>query len=403
MSRANASVPAPLALLQGFLRNESAPGVLLFVAATAALLVANSPLASAYREFLELPIVVKTGSFTIAKPLLLWVNDGLMAIFFLLVGLELKREIIEGELSSLHRAVLPVACAIAGIAAPAAIYAAVNWGDEVALRGWAIPAATDIAFAMGVLGLLGPRIPRGLKVFLLSVAIVDDLGAILIIALFYSAAPPPLTLVVTGAALALLIVLNRCGVTLLSPYLLTGVVLWAAVLKSGVHATLAGALLAMTIPSRGSSGGGEAPSQGLERELHAPVSFAILPLFAFANAGVSFAGMQFSDLAHGIPLGITAGLFLGKQLGVMLSTLLLVALGIARLPTGATWRSFYGVAILTGIGFTMSLFIGSLAFKEEQLVTLPVDERVGVLLGSALAAVAGYLVVRVSLPRSDSG
>ncbi|MBE0621461.1 MAG: Na+/H+ antiporter NhaA [Burkholderiales bacterium] len=390
---------AVAAAVQRLFRTESAPGVLLFVAALLAMLVANSPMAGAHQAFLDIPIVVKIGAFEIAKPLLLWVNDGFMAVFFFLVGLELKREVLQGELSTVRQAFLPVAAAIGGIAGPAAIYAVLNAGDPVAARGWAIPAATDIAFALGVLALLGDRVPRGLKIFLLSVAIVDDVGAILIIALFYSSAPPPITLAIAGAALGVLIMLNRSGVTRISPYLLVGLVLWAAVLKSGVHATLAGVLLALTIPLRTRGKEGEAPALQLERDLHPPVVFGILPLFAFANAGVSFDNMQFADLAHSVPLGITAGLFLGKQIGVMLVVIPLVAMGLARLPSGANWASFYGVALITGIGFTMSLFIGSLAFKEEFAAQLPVDERVGILLGSALSAVAGYLVLRYSLHR----
>jgi len=383
------------AATQRMVHAESVPGVLLFVAAVLAMLVANSPMAGAHQAFLDIPIVVKIGAFEIAKPLLLWVNDGLMAVFFFLVGLELKREVLQGELSTIRQAFLPVAAAIGGIAGPAAIYAIMNSGDPVAARGWAIPAATDIAFALGVLALLGDRVPRGLKIFLLSVAIVDDIGAILIIALFYSSAPPPVTLAIAGAALGVLVMLNRSGVTRIAPYLLVGLVLWAAVLKSGVHATLAGVLLALTIPLRG--GGGEGPALRLERDLHVPVAFGVLPLFAFANASVSFDNMQFADLAHSVPLGITAGLFFGKQIGVMLVVFALVSMGLARLPSGANWASFYGVALITGIGFTMSLFVGGLAFKEEFAAQLPVDERVGILLGSALSAVGGYLVLRYSL------
>ena len=388
--------------LRRFLHAESAPGVLLFAAALAAMAVANSPLAGAYRSFLELPIEVRIGDFEIAKPLLLWVNDGLMAVFFFLVGLELKRELLEGELSSPRQAFLPVAAALGGIAGPALIYAALNAGDPVALRGWAIPAATDIAFALGVVALLGERVPRGLKVFLLSVAIVDDLGAILIIAFFYSSTPPPITLAIAGAALAVLAAMNLAGVRRVSPYLLVGVVLWAAVLKSGVHATIAGVLLALVIPLRTRKAGDAAPARELERDLHPPIAFGVLPLFAFANAGVDFGGMQISDLGHGITLGTAAGLFLGKQLGVLLVTALLVVAGLARLPTGTSPAAFYGVAVLTGIGFTMSLFIGSLAFKDEFAANLPVDERVGILLGSGFSALAGYVILRFALRRREA-
>jgi NhaA family Na+:H+ antiporter len=394
------SEPALFTALRRWLHAESAPGILLFLAAVAAMAIANSPLANAYRAFLDIPIVVQVAQLVIAKPLLLWINDGLMAVFFFFVGLELKRELIEGELSSMRQAFLPVAAAIGGIAGPALIYAAMNAGDPVALRGWAIPSATDIAFALGVLALLGERVPRGLKIFLLTVAIVDDIGAILIIALFYSSAPPPITIAIAAAALGLLVVFNRSGITRLSPYLLVGLVLWVAVLKSGVHATLAGVLLALTIPLRTPGPPEASPARKLEADLHGPVSFGVLPLFAFANAGVALGGMQLADLAHPIPLGITAGLFLGKQVGVMLVSVPLVLAGLARLPSGTGWPAFYGAAIVTGIGFTMSLFIGSLAFKEEFAANLPVDERIGILLGSALSAIAGYLVLRFAPRRS---
>jgi NhaA family Na+:H+ antiporter len=392
--------PAVFTVLRRWLHAETAPGILLFLAAVAAMAIANSPLAGFYRAFLNVPIVLQVADLVIAKPLLLWINDGLMAVFFFVVGLELKRELVEGELSSLRQAFLPVAAAIGGIAGPALIYAAMNAGDPVALRGWAIPSATDIAFALGVLALLGERVPRGLKIFLLTVAIVDDIGAILIIALFYSSAPALLTVAIAAAALGLLIVFNRTGVRRLSPYLLVGLVLWVAVLKSGVHATLAGVLLALTIPLRVPGPPEASPARNLEADLHGPIAFGVLPLFAFANAGVAFDAMQLTDLAHPIPLGITAGLFFGKQIGVMLVSVTLVLSGLARLPSGTGWTAFYGAAVVTGIGFTMSLFIGSLAFKEEYAANLPVDERIGILLGSALSAIAGYLILRFALRRS---
>lgn len=400
MTAPSASESPILAALRRFLHADAAPGVLLIIAALAALAVANSALDATYDAFLNIPIVIQFGGFVIAKPLLLWVNDGLMAVFFFHVGLELKRELLEGELRSARQALLPVAAAIGGIAGPALVYAAINAGNPVAMHGWAIPAATDIAFALGVVALLGDRVPRGLKIFLLSVAIVDDIGAILIIALFYSAAPAPITIAIAAAALGLLVVFNLSGVTRISPYLLVGVVLWAAVLKSGVHATLAGVLLALTIPLRVGGAPEGAPARRLETDLHAPIMFGILPLFAFANAGISFEGMQVADVAHPIPLGISAGLFLGKQFGVMLFAAPLVLFGLARLPAGTTWAAFYGVAIITGIGFTMSLFIDSLAFKEEFVAQLPVDERIGILIGSALSGVVGYLVLRWAL-RAD--
>lgn len=391
------SLNGHFARVRDFLSGEAAPGVLLFIAAVAAMLIANSALAPYYHSFFATQISLHIDAFYIDKPLLLWVNDGLMALFFFLVGLELKRELIEGELSDLRQALLPIAAAIGGIVVPALIYAALNAGDGAALRGWAIPAATDIAFALGVLALLGDRVPRGLKLFLLTVAIVDDIGAIIIIALFYSATPSAMSLLVSGAALLTLIVFNVAGVRRISAYLLVGLVLWAAVLKSGVHATIAGVLLAMTVPLR--TGDRPSPARQLEGDLHGPVQFAILPLFALANAGVSFQGMSWADLGHPVTLGIAAGLFLGKQAGIMLCSGLLIAAGVARLPQGANWFSFYAVTVLCGIGFTMSLFIGSLAFAVGAADTLAVDERVGILLGSALSAIAGYGLLRFALRR----
>lgn len=361
-----------------------------------AMAIANSPWAAHYHGFFATPISVRIDEFIIDKPLLLWVNDGLMAMFFFLVGLELKRELLEGELSDPRQALLPTAAAIGGIVAPALVYSAFNAGNEVAMRGWAIPAATDIAFALGVLALLGNRVPRGLKVFLLTVAIVDDIGAILIIAVFYSTTPSALSLVVSGAALVVLIALNRAGVYRVAPYLLVGLVLWAAVLKSGVHATIAGVLLAMTIPLR--TGAAPSPSRQLEADLHVPVQFVTLPLFALANAGVSFQGMSWADLGESVTLGTAMGLFVGKQAGIMAVSAILIFSGLARLPQGASWSSFYAVSVLCGIGFTMSLFIGSLAFEGELSGLLPVDERVGILLGSALSAVIGYLALARALP-----
>lgn len=388
------------ARVRDFLSGEAAPGVLLLMAAVAAMAVANSTLAPYYHSFFATPISLRIDAFYIDKPLLLWVNDGLMALFFFLVGLELKRELIEGELSDRRQALLPVAAAIGGIAAPALIYATFNAGNETALRGWAIPAATDIAFALGVLALLGDRVPRGLKLFLLTVAIVDDIGAIIIIALFYSTVPSALSLMVSAGALLVLIVLNFAGVRRISAYLLVGLVLWAAVLKSGVHATIAGVLLAMTIPLR--SGDAPSPARQLEGDLHGPVQFAILPLFALANAGVSFQGMSWADLGHPVTLGIAAGLFLGKQIGIMLCSGVLIATGVARLPPGVGWLGFYGASVLCGVGFTMSLFIGSLAFVDDAAQMMAVDERVGILLGSAMSAVAGLALLRLALRRNGS-
>ena len=374
--------------IREFLRLEAAGGVLLAAAALLAMLLANSPLAGAYAGFLDIPVEVRVGALEIAKPLLLWINDGLMAVFFFLVGLELKREALEGELSTPSQVVLPALAAAGGMAVPGAIYAAFNWGDPVTIEGWAIPTATDIAFALGVLSLLGERVPVGLKVFLLTLAILDDLGAIVIIAIFYTTNLSPLSLAVASAALAVLVAFNRMGVTRLAPYLLVGLVLWVSVLKSGVHATLAGVALALIIP-RNATG-------NLEHDLHPTVAYAILPLFAFANAGVSLAGLTPDVLLAPVPLGIAAGLVAGKAVGVFMVSFLAVSLGLARLPTGASWGALFGVSLLCGIGFTMSLFIGGLAF-ESSGVQYMAQMRLGIIAGSLVAGTAGYLVLRHAL------
>ncbi len=380
----------PAAFVREFLRIEAAGGILLCIAGVLALAWANSAAGGLYLNLLETPLAVQLGPVGIAKPLLLWINDGLMAIFFLLVGLEIKREIIDGELSSPSKAALPAIAAIGGMAAPAAVYVALNWGDSATLRGWAIPAATDIAFAVGVLSLLGRRVPSCLKVFLLALAILDDLGAIVIIAFFYTENLSVGSLMLAAGGLIGLVALNRAGVRRIAPYVLLGVVVWVCVLKSGVHATLAGVALAFAIPLR--TGEEPSPLHRLERMLHPWVTYGILPLFAFANAGVSLIEVAPADLFQPVPLGIALGLFLGKQVGVMGATLAAVRLGWASLPAGATWSQFYGVALLTGIGFTMSLFIGTLAFPDPAYGA-PV--RIGVLGGSLLSAAAGYLLLRM--------
>ncbi|OGA42134.1 MAG: Na(+)/H(+) antiporter NhaA [Betaproteobacteria bacterium RIFCSPLOWO2_12_FULL_68_19] len=378
----------PLAAIREFLALEAAGGVLLAGAALAAMACANSPLERWYAAFLETPLEVRAGAFEIAKPLLLWINDGLMAVFFFLVGLELKREAQEGELSRPSQVALPAVAAAGGMAAPAAIYAALNWNDPVTLHGWAIPAATDIAFALGVLSLLGPRVPGSLKVFLLTLAILDDLGAIVVIALFYTANLAPPSLAVAAAALAALAALNRSGVQRIAPYLLVGLVLWASVLKSGVHATLAGAALALFIPRR--------PARRLERDLHPPVAYGILPLFAFANAGVSLAGVSPGALLEPVPLGIAAGLLGGKLAGVFLASFAMIRAGAASLPEGAGWGGLLGVSLLCGIGFTMSLFISGLAFEGADGAYMA-QARLGILLGSLASAAAGYAVLSAAL------
>ncbi|MGH8456251.1 MAG: Na+/H+ antiporter NhaA [Stenotrophobium sp.] len=392
----NFSLRAVQALAE-FLRLEAAGGILLIAAAVLALLAANTPLDKIYAAVFDLPVQVRIGALNIDKPLLLWINDGLMAVFFLLVGLELKRELLEGQFADRRQIALPGLCALGGMAAPMAIYAALNHGDAAAMSGVAIPAATDIAFALGVLALLGSRVPLALKVLLTAIAVADDLGAILIIALFYTQSLSLLSLAVAGAALAGLLLLNRAGVTRLGPYLLLGAVLWVAMLKSGVHATLAGVILGMTIPLRGRDGAAR-PLEKLEHSLHPWVAYGILPLFAFANAGVPLAGLSLSSLAAPVPLGIAAGLVLGKQLGIFGMAALVIGTGWVRMPEGLRWSSLYGMSVLCGIGFTMSLFIGSLAFEAGDL-NLMVANRVGILCGSLVSATAGYLVLRMLLPK----
>jgi len=365
----------------------------LVIAAGLAMIAANSPASGAYDLFIELPVEIRIGPLQIAKPLLLWINDGLMAVFFFLIGLELKREFLEGELSDMRKVVLPAVGAIGGMLVPAGIYAALTWGDSVALQGWAIPAATDIAFALGVLGLLGNRIPLSLRVFLVTIAIFDDIGAIAIIALFYS---NELSMTALGVAIALMVplfLLNRRGIATNAPYLVVGVAMWVSLLKSGVHATLAGIVLAFFIPMKDPGRPDHSPLKSLEHDLHTAVAFVILPLFAFANSGISFANASLDYLLHPVPLGIAAGLFAGKQLGIFAACWLAIALGLARRPDGMSWSALYGTALLCGIGFTMSLFIGSLAFEETGVNHL-FDERLGIVVGSILSGVAGYFVLR---------
>jgi len=389
-----------LAPIREFLKLESSGGILLVGAAILALVFANTPLDNVYRELIRMPVAIRVGPLEIAKPLLLWVNDGLMAVFFFLVGLELKREVREGELSDWRKVVLPAAGAIGGMAVPALLYIGFNSGNADALRGWAIPAATDIAFALGILGLLGSRVPTGLKVFLVSLAIFDDLAAILIIAFFYTNKLSVVALAVGAACLAVLLLLNRRGVVAIVPYLFVGLVMWVAVLKSGVHATLAGVLLALFIPLHDRADPVRSPLRELEHDLHPSVAYVILPLFAFANAGVNL-GSAGASVLHPVPLGIAIGLFLGKQLGVFGACWLAIRLGFAKLPEGVDWRRLYGAALLCGVGFTMSLFIATLAFEGGAAEYLGMD-RLGILSGSLLSAVAGYFWLRASLrPRAS--
>jgi NhaA family Na+:H+ antiporter len=379
-----------------FLRLESAGGILLIFAAILAMIFANTGLQSVYDLFLSTPVAIQIGTLEIAKPLLLWINDGLMAVFFFLVGLELKRELIEGELSDRRNIILPGIGAIGGMAIPAAIYAYFNYHDAVAMKGWAIPAATDIAFALGILSLLGSRVPTSLKIFLTSLAIFDDIGAILIIAFFYTAQISTIALIVVACCVPLLALMNKSGVVSKSSYIFVGIIMWVAMLKSGVHATLAGVVLAMFIPISNNKTPGLSPLKDLEHDLHSIVAFAILPIFAFANAGINLSGIGVEQISHGVPSGIALGLIVGKQVGIFGLCWIAIKLKFTNLPTGMSWASLYGTAALCGIGFTMSLFIGSLAFEETGVDKL-FDERLGIILGSLVSGLIGYIILRLSL------
>lgn len=388
--------------LAHFFHLEAAGGIVLIAAAVLALVFANSGLAGLYDALRELPVQIRIGALDIAKPLLLWINDGLMAIFFLLVALEIKREAISGQLAGRDQLVLPLVCAAAGVVVPALIFVALNGGDAIAMRGWAVPTATDIAFALGVLALLGSRVPTGMKLLLSTVAVVDDLIAIVIIALFYSHGLSLTALSWAGAALAGMLLLNRRGVRALTPYLLLGLVLWVCVLKSGVHATLAGVATGLMIPHVDRRNGVDdevehSPLEHLERALHPWVAFAILPVFAFANAGLPLGGLSLADVGGALPLGILLGLVLGKPVGIVAAALGMRAAGLARLPEGMDARSTLGLGLLCGIGFTMSLFIASLAYGTD-----PAYERavLGVLAASLVSAVLGYAWLRIVLPRN---
>ena len=383
-----------------FLHQEPAGGILLFIAAALALIAANSPLELLYNNLKELPVSIQISTFSIAKPLLLWVNDGLMALFFFLVGLELKREFLEGELADKRNIVLPFIAAIGGIVVPALLYYALNHEVSADVKGWAIPAATDIAFALGVLALLGSRIPASLKLLLTSIAVFDDIGAVIIIALFYTSSLSLLSLAIAVACCAVLYILNTQNVTEKSVYLLIGIIMWAALLKSGVHATLSGVVLAMFIPIKDfrypETDEEHSPLRMLENDLHNTVAFFVLPIFAFCNAGINFSGTGLNNIIHPVPLGIAAGLFLGKQAGVFGFCWLSIKSGLAQMPKGASWIHIYGIATLCGIGFTMSLFIASLAFDGTDISRL-FDERTGILLGSLLSGLWGYAILRYGI------
>jgi len=382
--------------LQDFVRQESASGIILIAAMLLAMLLANSPFDPQYEWILHLTIAVQVGALEIHKPLLMWVNDGLMAVFFLLVGLEVKREVLEGQLSSVSQVALPGFAALGGIVIPALIYYFFNHGDAFALRGWAIPTATDIAFALGILSLVGSRVPVAVKLVLMTLAIMDDLGAIVIIAAFYTSNLSWLSLGIAAVSVAGLAVMNLAGVVRQAAYVVVGVILWVSVLKSGVHATLAGVALAFAIPLRAKDGEGKSPLRDMEHSLHPWVTFLILPLFAFANAGVPLANVSVAEVLGPVPMGIALGLFLGKQIGVLVFCRLAVRMRIASLPEGVGWWQLYGTALLCGIGFTMSLFIASLAFEQGATAYLGLD-RLGILIGTFVSGVSGYAVLRVTL------
>ncbi len=380
--------------LEEFIKKESSAGILLIIVTILALLLKNSMLSEYYAAFLRTPVEIRFSDLHIAKPLLLWINDGLMAIFFLLIGLEVKREFLEGQLSTPSQVALPGIAALGGMVVPACFYIFINIGDETAMRGWAIPTATDIAFALGVLALLGKRVPLSLKIFLMALAIIDDLGAIVIIALFYTVELSTLSITVAATSLTILVIMNRLGVAKKAAYIIVGVVLWVSVLKSGVHATLAGVALAFTIPLNCKNEKGESfsLSKEMEHDLYYWVAFFILPLFAFVNAGVDLRNVSLDQMTTGVPLGIMAGLFFGKQIGVFGFSWVAIKLGLAKMPDKSTWLQLYGVSILTGIGFTMSLFVDSLAFTDSNLYQQA--DKLAVLIASFAAGILGYLILR---------
>ena len=380
--------------IRKFLKLESAGGIILIIAALIAMVIANSPLASVYTDTLH--------SYIAGLSVAHWINDGLMAIFFFLIGLEVKRELIEGALNTKEKAMFPAIAAVGGMIAPALIYTAFNYGDPMAVKGWAIPAATDIAFALGVMALLGNRVPVSLKVFLLALAIIDDLGVIVIIALFYSSDLSTLALAVAFISTATLIIMNLKNITSIPLYLIVGAILWFSVLQSGVHATLAGVVLGFAVPLTGKDGCSEthSPLKKIEHALHPYVAFLILPLFAFANAGISLTGVSLASLSSMLPVGIAAGLFIGKPVGIFTACFIAVKTGFAKLPDGINFKHIFAVSVLCGIGFTMSIFISSLAFvgADESFATY---SRLGILLGSTVAAVAGYILLSKTLPKSE--
>jgi NhaA family Na+:H+ antiporter len=382
--------------LEEFIKKESSAGITLIFVTILALLLKNSVLSDIYNAFLHTPVEIRFGALEIDKPLYLWINDGLMAIFFLLIGLEVKREIIEGHLSTISNVVLPGIAALGGMIVPALFYIYFNQDQPLGMQGWAIPTATDIAFALGILSWLGKRVPASLKVFLLALSILDDLGAIIIIAIFYTVELSTLSITIAIACIGILIMMNQRGVVKKAAYFIVGVVLWVSVLKSGVHATLAGVALAFTIPlkSRDKEGNEFSISKSIEEDLHFWVAFFVLPMFAFVNAGVDLRQVSLENMLGPVPVGIMAGLFLGKQIGVFGFSFIAIKLKLASLPKNSTWLQLYGVSVLTGIGFTMSLFVDSLAFKDDALYEYA--DRLAILAASFLSGIVGYLILRCS-------
>lgn len=388
-------------MLREFIVSETMAGFCLFLAAVLAIVVDNSAWAHYYHDILHHKLTLHLHVVVLSKSLHHWVNDGLMTIFFLLVGLEIKRELFEGELSSLAQASLPGIAAVGGMLVPGLVYWAMNHTDAIALRGWAIPTATDIAFSLGILSLLGRRVPLALKVFLMALAIFDDMGAIVIIAVFYTPHVSFTMLIGVAVMFAILVILNRCRVFALSLYLIVGAIMWCFLLQSGVHATLAGILLAFTIPLNNKNTHCISPLHRLEHVLNPWVAFLVLPLFAFTNAGINFSQLPVGEVFSSVPLGIFAGLFIGKQIGITGFSWLAVKLGMAKLPTGVKISSLYGVSLLCGVGFTMSLFIGSLAFDAISESYEPLV-RIGVIFGSLISGVMGYCVLRAVCAKSDA-
>jgi len=385
----------PTQFIKEFINKESSAGILLIFVTLLALILQNTFMSTFYTSFLHTPVEIRFGDLQIAKPLILWVNDGLMAVFFFLIGLEVKREVKEGHLSSLSQITLPGIAAIGGMVVPALVFIAFNKGESFAMNGWAIPTATDIAFALGILSLLGNRVPLSLKIFLMALAIIDDLGAIVIIALFYTSELSTMSITIAAIALLILFIMNRMDVAIKSAYIVVGLILWVSVLKSGVHATLAGVALAFMIPlsSKDKEGKTFSMAKEMEHDLHYWVAFMILPLFAFVNAGVDLKGISIEEMAGPVPLGIMLGLFVGKQVGVFGFSWFAIKMGWASLPKDSNWTLLYGVSVLTGIGFTMSLFVDSLAYNDTQIYHYA--DKLAILIGSFLSAIVGYLILRI--------